>query len=268
MADIAHTAAVGLVARRRGNAAALGGRVDGAGRRLAGGIRRRQVRARAVAAVGASGTGPAEGAVAGTSVDAGGSSTRSAGLAVATDRCGGASGVAAAGTAGFAGQSAEGHARRRARGAGGRGHRGDADTALALGTARRVTPADHRRGCVPRWAGRDPGRGQPDGGGSGRCAARDAGGRHVRRRRWQDAGAGHDDAEPRADRRVRRVGGTAGRRGTAAAARRRAQRRASSAGAGRQMGEAAGGNVSIACWSMRPARAPEPGGAIPMRACG
>ena len=93
-------------------------------------------------------------------------------------------------------------------------------------------------------------------------------GRHVRRCRRQDAGAGDDDAEPRPDRRLRCIGRAAGWRGPAAAARRRAQRRAPSARGGRQMGQAPGRQVSTACWWMRHAPAPAPGGAIPMRGCG
>ena len=95
-----------------------------------------------------------------------------------------------------------------------------------------------------------------------------AGGRLVRRRRRQDAGAGDDDAQPRPDRRLRRLRAAAGSArcgGCAAPACTMSSATCSSPATNGPSGAPA---ASIACWWTRPAPAPAPGGATPTRGCG
>ena len=99
---------------------------------------------------------------------------------------------------------------------------------LALGPAHRRPPAGHHRPGVHAGPGGDPGRGQPAGRRAGRRRTGHARRRLVRRGGRQDPGAGQHDAEPRPDRRLRRVRAAAGGRGPPPAPRGRSQRRAPS----------------------------------------
>ena len=120
-------------------------------------------------------------------------------------------------------QPPQGHGRAGARRAGARGHRDRAD-ALRAATAcacKQAAVGRDGRG-LPERPGRDPGRGLAARGRAGRCPARHADRRLLRRRRRQDAGDGgrHEQQGPRrGDGRARDRGSTARPSGCAAPAR-------------------------------------------------
>ena len=247
LAGAAELSSADLVAWRASRAAPAGCCLAATGGdplcRIGRGLLRGPLRACGSCAVGAGVASPVGWARTRASVDARRGTAGGAGLAGDTYRAGGTSRAAGTCAARSARQSAEDDARRGSCGACGGGPGRRADTAVAVGAADRGPPAGHHGRRFPRRAGRDPGRGQPACRQAGRCAAGNACGRSVCGCGRQDAGAGDDDAEPRSARRLRRLGGTSGWRGPPPSPRRCSQRRAPSARGGRQMGQAARGEL-------------------------
>ena len=101
------------------------------------------------------------------------------------------------GAAGLAGEHAEGQAGRRARNAATRRHQRRDHTTQCFGLADRRATRGQRDSGLSRRSVRGAGRGQPTAGVAGRCAARRDGGRLLRRRGRQDAGARRSDAQYR-----------------------------------------------------------------------